>query len=1192
MDGEFLLLSQRITLLASIVKYSKYVIINQIYRLFMDKLRREIFMEKFKTFSKVLVANRGEIAIRIFRACTELNIRTVALYSEEDATSLHRFKADEAYLLGKGKGPIEAYLDIEGIIEIAKKNQVEAIHPGYGFLSENATFARRCSEEGITFIGPMDEHLDMFGDKVEARKQAIAAGLPIIPGTEEPVSSLQEVLLFAKENGYPFIIKAASGGGGRGMRIVRSREEVDEAFGRARSEARASFGNADVYLEKYIENPKHIEVQIFGDHEGHVLHLFERDCSVQRRYQKVVEVAPSVSLPAELREEICAAAVQLMKNVEYINAGTVEFLVTQNGEFFFIEVNPRVQVEHTITELITGIDIVQTQILIASGYTLHDDPINIPPQEKLTWNGFAIQCRVTTEDPSNSFMPDTGKILAYRTGGGFGTRLDAGNGFPGAVISPHYDSMLVKISTWALTYEQAASKMFRNLKEFRIRGVKTNIPFLENVTQHQAFLSGDYNTSFVDQTPQLFEFQKKLDRGTKVLEFIGNTIVNGYPGLEKTTKKPHFPTPRVPFVSYKQPFPNGTKQILEEQGAEGLVQWIKAQKEVLLTDTTFRDAHQSLYATRFRTHDLSKVAEPTGKLASQLFSLEMWGGATFDVSMRFLKEDPWERLRTLRQQAPNLLFQMLLRGANAVGYTNYPDNVIREFVRESAQNGIDVFRIFDSLNWLDGMRLAIEAVRDTGKIAEASICYTGDIHDRSRTKYDLNYYVNMARELEKSGAHILAIKDMAGLLKPYAAYDLVSALKDAVDLPIHLHTHDTSGNGVAMYLKAVEAGVDIVDVALSSMSGLTSQPSLNALVAGMEGQERSPKVELEHMEKLSHYWDDVRQYYKGFDSGMVASSTEVYQHEMPGGQYSNLQQQAKVVGLGSRWEEVKKMYQTVNMMFGDLVKVTPSSKVVGDMALFMVQNNLSEQDVYERGESLDYPDSVVEFVQGYLGQPYQGFPERLSQVILKGRDAITCRPGELLDPVDFEAVGKTLEDTFGRTFNLQERLSYVLYPQVFEEFERHRMSFADVSILDTPTFFYGLKLGEEAAVEIERGKTLMIKLISIGEVQSDGTRTVYFELNGQPREVNIIDASVQDQIITKEKADPANNHHIGATMPGTVIKIVANEGDEVIKGEHLMVTEAMKMETTIQAPRDGKIARITVKEKEGISTGDLLIVLE
>jgi pyruvate carboxylase len=1149
-------------------------------------------MEKITTFSKVLVANRGEIAIRIFRACTELNIRTVAIYSEEDSSSLHRFKADEAYLVGKGKGPIEAYLDIEGIIEVAKRNKVEAIHPGYGFLSENAHLSKRCEEEGIVFIGPKEIHLHMFGDKVEARKQAIEAGLPVIPGTKEPVTSMQEILIFAKEHGYPFIIKAASGGGGRGMRIVRKREEVEESFGRAKSEARASFGNAEVYIEKYIENPKHIEVQILADVDGNVIHLFERDCSVQRRYQKVVEVAPSVSLSQDLRDRICAASVQIMKNVSYLNAGTVEFLVTEDGDFYFIEVNPRIQVEHTITELITGIDIVQTQILVASGYSLHSNQVGIPEQKDITWRGYAIQCRITTEDPLNSFMPDTGKLLAYRSAGGFGTRLDAGNGFPGAVISPHYDSLLVKVSTWAMTYEQAAAKMFRNLKEFRIRGVKTNIPFLENVVQHEAFLSGDYNTSFVDVTTELYEFQKKMDRGTKLLQFIGNTIVNGYPGLAKTEEKPDFPKARIPLTSYKQSYPEGTKQILDQKGAEGLVRWIKEQKSVLVTDTTFRDAHQSLFATRFRTYDLEKIAEATGKLAPNLFSLEMWGGATYDVSMRFLREDPWERLRVLREQIPNVLFQMLFRGANAVGYTNYPDNVIKEFIKESAQSGIDVFRIFDSLNWIEGMRLAIEAVRESGKIAEASICYTGDIHDTSRSKYDLQYYVTMAKELEKTGAHILAIKDMAGLLKPYAAYDLVSALKDAVDIPIHLHTHDTSGNGLAMYLKAVEAGVDIVDVAVSSMSGLTSQPSLNALTASLTGQERSPQLDLSKMDKLSHYWEDVRHYYKGFDAGMTASSTEVYQHEMPGGQYTNLQQQAKGVGLGDRWEEVKKAYQTVNMMFGDLVKVTPSSKIVGDMALFMVQNNLTEQDVYERGESLDFPDSVVEFVQGYLGQPYQGFPERLMKLILKGRDYITCRPGELLDPVNFDKVAKELEEVHGRTFNKQEVLSHVLYPQVFDEYERYRVAFSKVSVLDTPTFFYGMKLGEEVAVEIERGKILMIKLISIGEVLPDGTRTIYFELNGQPREVNVTDLSVESDMLKKEKADPTNPNHIGATMPGTVMKILVSEGDKVKKGDHLMVNEAMKMETTVQAPHDGIITRLLVKEKESIATGDLLLEIE
>jgi pyruvate carboxylase len=752
--------------------------------------------------------------------------------------------------------------------------------------------------------------------------------------------------------------------------------------------------------------------------------------------------------------------------------------------------------------------------------------------------------------------------------------------------------LLVKISTWALSYDQAAQKMLRNLKEFRIRGVKTNIPFLENVIQHEGFLMGSYHTSFVDETPELFVFPQRKDRGTKMLLFIANVIVNGFPGLERKGKKPGFSAPRVPLTSYKEPYPDGTKQILEREGAEGVVKWVKSQQRLLLTDTTFRDAHQSLYATRFRTHDLLRVAEATAKRAAPLFSLEMWGGATFDVSMRFLNEDPWERLEQLRKKIPNLLFQMLFRGANAVGYKNYPDHVVKAFVHEAAARGIDVFRIFDSLNWMEGMRVAIEAVRETGKLAEAAICYTGDIQDPHRRKYDLAYYVQLAKELERAGAHLLAIKDMAGLLKPYAAYELVSALKDAVDIPIHLHTHDTSGNGLAMYLKAVEAGVDIVDVAISSMSGLTSQPSMNALVATLQRQARDTQITLEHLEQLSQYWEDVRVYYTGFHSEMSSTSTDVYQHEMPGGQYSNLQQQAKAVGLGDRWDEVKKMYRTVNRMFGDIVKVTPSSKVVGDMALFMVQNNLTEQDVLEKGERLDFPDSVVELFQGYLGQPYQGFPEELSKVILKGRDRITCRPGELLDPVDFEQVKRETEEKFERSMSQADVLSYLMYPQVFEAFIKQREQYADVSVLDTPTFFYGLNPGEEIAVEIEQGKTLMIKLVSVGELQPDGTRTVYFELNGQPREVNVADLSAQESLETTQKADPADPNHIGATMPGTVVKIFISAGDRVKKGEHLMVTEAMKMETTIQAPRDGVVEKILVQPKDQIRTGDLLLILK
>ncbi|AGE21555.1 pyruvate carboxylase [Geobacillus zalihae] len=1138
---------------------------------------------------KVLAANRGEIAIRVFRACTELDIRTVAIYSKEDAGSYHRYKADEAYLVGEGKKPIEAYLDIEGIIEIAKAHDVDAIHPGYGFLSENIQFAKRCREEGIIFIGPNEEHLDMFGDKVKARHAAMKAGIPVIPGSDGPVGGLEDVVRFAETHGYPIIIKAALGGGGRGMRIVRSKSEVKEAFERAKSEAKAAFGSDDVYVEKLIEKPKHIEVQILGDHEGNIVHLYERDCSVQRRHQKVVEVAPSVSLSDELRERICEAAVRLMRSVGYVNAGTVEFLVS-GDEFYFIEVNPRIQVEHTITEMITGIDIVQSQILIADGFSLHSPEVGIPKQEDIRINGYAIQSRVTTEDPLNNFMPDTGKIMAYRSGGGFGVRLDAGNGFQGAVITPYYDSLLVKVSTWALTFEQAARKMLRNLREFRIRGIKTNIPFLENVVQHPKFLSGEYDTSFIDTTPELFVFPRRKDRGTKMLTYIGTVTVNGFPGIGKK-KKPVFDKPRVPKVSQTEPIPAGTKQMLDERGPEGLVRWIQEQPRVLLTDTTFRDAHQSLLATRVRTIDLLRIAEPTARLLPNLFSLEMWGGATFDVAYRFLKEDPWDRLLKLRERIPNVLFQMLLRSANAVGYKNYPDNVIREFVDKSAQAGIDVFRIFDSLNWVKGMTVAIDAVRQSGKIAEAAICYTGDILDPNRPKYNLDYYKALAKELEQAGAHILGIKDMAGLLKPQAAYVLISALKETVSIPIHLHTHDTSGNGIYTYAKAIEAGVDIVDVAVSSMAGLTSQPSANTLYYALEGTERAPEVDIYGLEQLARYWEDVRKFYQEFESGMNAPHTEVYMHEMPGGQYSNLQQQAKAVGLGDRWDEVKEMYRRVNDLFGDIVKVTPSSKVVGDMALYMVQNNLTEQDIFERGETLNFPDSVVEFFEGYLGQPHGGFPKELQRIILKGREPITVRPGELLEPVDFEQIKRELYDKLGREVTDFDAIAYALYPKVFLEYAETVEKYGDISVLDTPTFLYGMRLGEEIEVEIERGKTLIVKLVSIGQPQADGTRVVYFELNGQPREVIIRDESIKAAVAERIKADRTNPNHIAATMPGTVVKVLVEKGEKVDKGDHLMVTEAMKMETTVQAPFAGIVKDIYVKSGDAIQAGDLLIEL-
>jgi pyruvate carboxylase len=1137
--------------------------------------------------NKVLVANRGEIAIRVFRACTELNIRTVAIYSKEDTEAYHRFKADEAYLVGEGKKPIDAYLDIESIIEIAKDSGVDAIHPGYGFLSENIHFAKRCEEEGIIFIGPELKHLDMFGDKIKAREQAELAHIPVIPGSAGPVHHYDDVYAFAKTHGYPIMVKAALGGGGRGMRIVRNSEDVKDAFDRAKSEAKAAFGNDEVYLEKLIENPKHIEVQILGDSKGNIVHLFERDCSVQRRHQKVVEVAPCVSISKELRQEICDAAVKLMSNVQYLNAGTVEFLMA-DGKFYFIEVNPRVQVEHTITEMITGIDIVQSQILIAIGHELHGSIIGIPDQSEIYVNGYAIQSRITTEDPLNDFMPDTGRIMAYRSGGGFGVRLDAGNGFQGAVITPYYDSLLVKVSTWAMTFEQAASKMDRNLQEFRIRGIKTNIPFLENVVKHQKFRKGEYDTSFIDSTPELFIFPVRKDRGTKMLTYIGNVTINGFPGIEKK-KKPFFIVPRTPKLKHDFDYPSGTKQILDQYGANGLVDWVKKQDQVLLTDTTFRDAHQSLLATRVRTTDLQHIAEPSAKLLPDLFSFEMWGGATFDSAYRFLKEDPWDRLSTLREKIPNVLFQMLLRGANAVGYKNYPDNMIREFVEMSAQSGIDVFRVFDSLNWVKGMEVAIDAVRQTGKIAEASICYTGDILDPSKKKYNLDYYKMLAKELELQGAHILGIKDMAGLLKPEAAYRLVSELKETVNIPIHLHTHDTSGNGIFTYARAIEAGVDIIDTAVSTMAGLTSQPSANSLYYALEGNARRPKVNIDALEQISYYWEDVRKYYHDFESGMVSPHSEVYQHEMPGGQYSNLQQQAKGVGLGEHWEEVKEMYTRVNHLFGDIVKVTPSSKVVGDMALFMVQNSLTEEDVLQRGETLDFPNSVVELFQGYIGQPYGGFPSDLQKIILKGKKPLEKRPGELLEEVDFSALRSELKKELRREVTEFEVISYALYPKVFLEYTKTVEKFGKISVLDTPTFIYGMNLGEEIEVEIETGKTLIVKLVTIGQPQADGTRVVYFELNGQQREVVIKDDSIKSTVKEKLKADPKNESHIAASMPGTVINVIVEKGGQVKKGDQLMITEAMKMETTVQAPFTGFIKEIHVSNGEAIQTGDLLI---
>lgn len=1139
---------------------------------------------------KVLVANRGEIAIRIFRACTELHLDTVAVYAQEDASSVHRFKADEAYLVGKGKKPIEAYLDIEDMIRIAKYAGADAIHPGYGFLSENLSFAKRCKEEGVTFIGPDLHHLDIFGDKIKAKEAAIAANIQSIPGTDGPVSSLAEVEEFANEHGYPIMIKAALGGGGRGMRVAHSQREVKDSYDRAKSEAKAAFGSDEVYVERYISNPKHIEVQILGDQHGNVIHLYERDCSVQRRHQKVVEVAPCVSIPDTLREAMCQAAVQLMEHVHYVNAGTVEFLL-EGENFYFIEVNPRVQVEHTITEMITGIDIVQSQLQIAMGKDLFKE-MYLPQQADIKIIGAAIQCRVTTEDPMNHFLPDTGKIDTYRSPGGFGIRLDAGNGFQGSVVSPFFDSLLVKVCVQAMTFELAVQKMERSLKEFRIRGVKTNIPFMQNVISHPIFLSGNAKTTFIDTTPELFKFSKIRDRGNKTMKYISNITVNGFPGIEKNEKKflaaarkpQKLILPNEPYIS--------AKNILDKDGADAVVDWVREQNQVLLTDTTFRDAHQSLLATRVRTQDFVTIAEETQAGIPQLFSEEMWGGATFDVAYRFLTEDPWERLRKLRRRMPDTLFQMLFRGSNAVGYQNYPDNVIEAFIQQAAQNGVDVFRIFDSLNWIPQMEKSIQVVRDTGKIAEAAICYTGDINDPTRDKYTVQYYIDMAQELERQGAHIIALKDMAGLLMPQAAYRLISELKAAIDLPIHLHTHDTSGNGIFTYASAVKAGVDIVDVAMSAVSGATSQPSMSSLYYALVNGDRTPDIAIENVQQLNHYWEDVRTYYSDFENGISAPQTEVYQHEMPGGQYSNLQQQAKAVGLGERWEEVKAMYATVNLMFGDIVKVTPSSKVVGDLALFMVQNELNEADVYEKGSTIDFPDSVIGFFMGDLGQPTGGFPKELQKIIVKDRTPINVRPGTLAAPVDFEAVKKELAEKMSSEPTQEDVLSYIMYPQVFLDYCKMHDQFGDVTLLDTPTFFHGMRTGESVEVRIEKGKTLIVKLIQIGEPDSEGMRIIYFELNGQGREVVVKDMSVTGTAILRKKAEPTNKEHVGATMPGSVLDVLVKKGDRVKSGEPILITEAMKMETTIQANFEGVIDQVYVQNGDLIETGDLLIEMK
>jgi pyruvate carboxylase len=1156
----------------------------------------------------LLAANRSEIAIRVFRSAHELGIRTVAIYGHEDRFALHRFKADEAYRVGTPGEPLRAYLDIDRIVTLAREHEIDAIHPGYGFLSENPQFARACAAAGITFVGPRAEVLELLGDKLAARRIAQAANVPILSGGDERIKDAAEARKLADKLGYPVMVKAAMGGGGRGMRVALSADKLDDAVEQAQREAGTAFGIPDVFLEKYIRRARHIEVQLLGDRHGGLFHLFERDCSIQRRHQKVVEMAPAPNLADDTRRAIWQAALAVGRAAGLDNAGTVEFLYdTEADRFYFIEVNPRIQVEHTVTEEITGYDIVRTQILIAQGQALADPEIGLGAQEQLRHHGFALQCRVTTEDPSNNFTPDYGRITAYRSASGLGIRLDAGTAFNGAVVTPFYDSLLVKVTAHGLRFRDAARRMERCLQEFRVRGVKTNIPFLINLVQHPAFLAGGCTTRFLDETPELFDLPERKDRASKLMAYIAEIIVNGHPdsavrafslgtdGRRRPRPVSSEPVavPSYPRVSKVAPLRTaGSRDKFMALGPEKFADWVRAQAPLLVTDTTFRDAHQSLLATRMRTFDMLQVAPVYASLHHQLFSLEMWGGATFDTAMRFLKEDPWQRLADLRERIPNILFQMLLRANNAVGYANYPDNVVRAFVKEAAQSGIDIFRIFDALNWLPNLRLAIEAVREQGMICEPAICYTGDILDPRRTKYSLGYYADLARALVKLGANVLAIKDMAGLLKPYAARQLVRALRQETGVPIHLHTHDSAGGQIATLLMAAEEGVDIVDAAMGPLSGMTSQPNLNTLVEHLRFTDRDTGMDFDTLRRAAEYWEGVRRYYQPFETGQLAPSADVYLHEMPGGQATNLYQQAQSMGIGARWSEVCRAYAEVNRLFGEIVKVTPTSKAVGDMALFMVQNNLSADDVLHGKRDFSFPESVVEFFMGQLGQPTGGFPAELQKRVLKGRTPLTDRPGTTLAPADFEATRQALGKDRPRRVSDREVVTHLLYPRVHADFLAHLERYSDISVLPTPLFFYGMEPGDEVSIDIEEGKTLILKFQTVGDPHLDGTRTVFFELNGQPREVLVVDQSLVKGAITHPRAEPNNPLHIAAPMPGLVVRVAVSPGEQVEAGQQLVSMEAMKMETTVYAERAGHVAEVLVRPGTQVAGGDLLIRFE
>ncbi|WP_321941810.1 pyruvate carboxylase [Paraburkholderia tropica] len=1164
---------------------------------------------RVKQINSLLVANRSEIAIRVMRAAAEMNIRTVSIYSNEDRLSLHRFQADESYLIGEGKKPLAAYLDIDDILRVARQAKVDAIHPGYGFLSENPDFAQAVLDSGIRWIGPVPEVMRKLGNKVAARDAAIAAGVPVMPATSPLPYDIDECRKLAAGIGYPLMLKASWGGGGRGMRVLECERDLESSLAAARREALAAFGNDEVYVEKLVRDARHVEVQILGDEHGTVVHLYERDCTVQRRNQKVVERAPAPYLDIDGRQAICDAALRLMRAVGYTHAGTVEFLMdADTNHFYFIEVNPRIQVEHTVTEMITGIDIVKAQIRITEGgrIGLTEDVLcndgalssraaGVPEQQDIRISGHALQCRVTTEDPDNNFLPDYGRLTAYRSAAGFGVRLDAGTAYGGAVITPYYDSLLVKVTTWAPTSAEAIHRMSRALREFRIRGVASNLQFLENVVNHPSFVSGAVTTRFIDRTPELLDFAERKDRATKLLRYLGERIVNGNSEMKGRTL-PALPLakPVLAKIGNEVEIPAGTRDRLRELGPEKFSQWMLGQKQVLITDTTMRDAHQSLHATRMRTADMLPIAPFYARELSNLFSLECWGGATFDVALRFLKEDPWERLSSLRERVPNILFQMLLRGSNAVGYTNYADNVVRFFVQQAATSGVDLFRVFDSLNWVRNMRVAIDAVRESGMLCEGAICYTGDLFDQSRSKYDLKYYVGIGRELQRAGVHVLGIKDMAGICRPQAAAALVKALKEETGLPVHFHTHDTSGCAAASVLAAIGAGCDAVDGAIDAMSGLTSQPNLSSIAAALAGSERDPALNLDRLHEASMYWEGVRRYYAPFESEIRSGTADVYRHEMPGGQYTNLREQARSLGIDHRWTEVSLAYADVNRMFGDIVKVTPTSKVVGDMALMMVANDLDAADVCNPEKEIAFPESVVSLFKGELGFPPDGFPEELSRKVLRREPPAPYRPGEQIAPVDLDGARALGEAACQHVLDDRQLASYLMYPKQTAEYYAHLRDYSDTSVIPTPAFFYGLQAQEEVAISISPGKTLLVSLQGQHADAEDGVIKVQFELNGQSRTATIEQRSATTADKgrhLKRNADPANPLHIAAPMPGSVVTVAVQPGQRVTAGTTLIALEAMKMEMHIAADRDCEIAAVHVQVGDRVAAKDLLIEL-